>query len=196
MQEDKWSTQIGERLRKLQEEAPQPYLPGAWEAFEARRNQKRSLPLVWWWSGGIAASLALILFLGLQWTGENQENQVAVETQTIQEVAPNQSVQSQGNPESKEREEVSKVLSEQTAEKRSRTGTNPIQTARQESPRLLDSDLGAQKGLVSSIESSSEKRVETFSQQAQGLAATTQAAPPIASLEASLKEEKVQPKQQ
>lgn len=190
MQEDKWSTQIGERLRKLQEEAPQPYLPGAWEAFEARRNQKRSLPLVWWWSGGIAASLALILFLGLQWTGENQENQVAVETQTIQEVAPNQSVQSQGNPESKEREEVSKVLSEQTAEKRSRTGTNPIQTARQESPRLLDSDLGAQKGLVSSIESSSEKRVETFSQQAQGLAATTQAAPPIASLEASLKEEK------
>ncbi len=60
MQEDKWSTQLAERLRRLQEEAPQPYLPGAWEAFEARRNQKRSIPLVWWWAGGIAASLALL----------------------------------------------------------------------------------------------------------------------------------------
>ena len=186
MQEDKWSTRLGELLRKKQEEAPLPYAPGAWEAFEARRNQKRGIPPFWWWSGGIAASLALILFLGLQWTGENQENQVAVETQTIQEVAPNQSVQSQGNPESKEREENPKVLSEQTAEKRSRTGTNPIQTARQESTRLLESDLGAQKGLVSSVEFASEKRVETASQQAQALAATTHAAPPIASLEASL----------
>ena len=195
MQEDKWSTRLGELLRKKQEEAPLPYAPGAWEAFEARRNQKRGIPPFWWWSGGIAASLALILFLGLQWTGENQENQVAVETQTIQEVAPNQSVQSQGNPESKEREEVSKVLSEQTAEKRSRTGTNPIQTVGQESPRLLERDLGAQKGLVSSVEFASEKRVETTaSQQAQALAATTQAAPPIASLEtnlqASVQEEK------
>jgi hypothetical protein len=180
MQEDKWSARLGELLRKKQEEAPLPYAPGAWEAFEARRNQKRGIPPFWWWSGGIAASLALILFLGLQWTGENQENQVAVKTQTIQEVAPNQSEQSQGNPESKESEEAPKVLSEQTSDKSSRTGTNPLQAARQESTRLLDSDLGEQKGLISSAESAPEKLVETTSQQAQALASTTQAAPPIA----------------
>ena len=196
MQEDKWSTQLGERLRKLQEEAPQPYLPGAWEAFEARRNQKRGIPPFWWWAGGIAASLALILFFGLQRTGGNQENQVAVKTQTIQEVAPNQSEQSEGNPESKESEEIPKVLSEQTSEKSSRTGTNPFQTARQESPSLQESDLGAQKGLVSSTESAPEKLVETTLQRAQALASATQAAPPIASLEAanlqaSIKQEKI-----
>ena len=101
MQEDKWSARLGELLRKKQEEAPIPYAPGAWEAFEARRNQKRSVPPFWWWSGGIAASLALILFLGLQWTGNNQEQQLALENQTIQEVAPNQSGQSQINSESK-----------------------------------------------------------------------------------------------
>ena len=185
MQEDKWSTQLGERLRKLQEEAPQPYLPGAWEAFEARRNQKRGIPPFWWWSGGIAASLGLILFLGLQWTGGNQEQQVALENQSIQEVAPYQTEQSQGNPESEESEEVPKVFSEQTSEKSSNTGTNPLQAARQESPRLLESDLGAQKGLISSAESTPEKRVETTSQQAQALASATQAAPPIASLEAA-----------
>lgn len=185
MQEDKWSTRLGELLRNKQEEAPLPYAPGAWEAFEARRNQKRGIPPFWWWSGGIAASLALILFLGLQWTGGNQENQVAVKTQTIQEVAPNQSEQSKGNPESKESEEVPKVLSEQTSDKSSRTGTYPLQAARQESPRLMESDLGEQKGLVSSAESSSEKLVETTSQQAQALASATQAAPPIASLEAA-----------
>jgi hypothetical protein len=60
---------------------------------------------------------------------------------------------------------------------------------------LLDSDLGEQKGLISSAESAPEKLVETTSQQAQALASTTQAAPPIASLEAaslqaSLPEEK------
>ena len=185
MQEDKWSTRLGELLRKKQEEAPLPYAPGAWEAFEARRNQRRGIPPFWWWSGGIAASLALILFFGLQWTGGNQENQVAVETESIQEVAPNQSEQSQGNPESKEGEEVPKVLSEQTSEKSSRTGTNPLQAARQEFPRLLESDLGVQKGLISSAESAPEKLVETTSQQAQALASATQAAPPIASLEAA-----------
>jgi hypothetical protein len=56
---------------------------------------------------------------------------------------------------------------------------------------LAKSDLGAQKGLFSSTESASEKRVETTaSQQAQALAATTHAAPPIASLEANLQVEK------
>ena len=195
MQEDKWSTRLGELLRKKQEEAPLPYAPGAWEAFEARRNQKRGIPPFWWWSGGIAASLALILFLGLQWTGENQENQVAVETQTIQEVAPNQSVQSQGNPESKEREEVPKVLSERTLEKSKGSGNNSYASTPQKStPLFAKSDLEAQKGFVSSVEFASEKRVETASQQAQALALATQAAPPIASLEtnlqASVKEEK------
>ena len=185
MQEDKWSTRLGELLRKKQEEAPLPYATGAWEAFEARRNQKRGIPPFWWWSGGIAASLALILFLGLQWTGGNKENRVAVKTQTIQEVVPNQSEQSQGNPESKESEEVPKVLSEQTSDKSSRTGTYPLQAARQESPRLMESDLGAQKGLISSTELVPEKLVEITSQQAQALASATQAAPPIASLEAA-----------
>jgi hypothetical protein len=183
MQEDKWSTRLGEQLRKKQEEAPLPYAPGAWEAFEARRNQKRGIPPFWWWSGGIAASLALLLFFGLQGTRENQEQQVAVENQSIQEVAPSQSEQNQGKPELKENEEVPKVLSEQSLEKSSRTGTNPLQTARQESPRLLEHDLGVQKGLVSSAEPSSEKIGETLSLQAQALASTTQVAPPIASLQ-------------
>lgn len=185
MQEDKWSTRLGELLRKKQEEAPLPYAPGAWEAFEARRNQKRGIPPFWWWSGGIAASLALILFFGLQWTGGNQEEQVALENQSIQEVAHTQSEPSQGTPQSKERKEVPKVLSEQTSEKSSRTGTNPLRAARQEPLRLLESGLGAQKGLVFSIESAPEKLVETTSQQAQALASATQAAPPIASLEAA-----------
>jgi hypothetical protein len=183
MQEDKWSTRLGEQLRKKQEEAPLPYAPGAWEAFEARRNQKRGIPPFWWWSGGIAASLALLLFFGLQGTRENQEQQVAVENQSIQEVAPSQSEQNQGKPELKENEEVPKVLSEQSLEKSSRTGTNPLQTARQESPRLLEHDLGVQKGLVSSAEPSSEKIGETLSLQAQALASTTQVAPPIVSLQ-------------
>lgn len=183
MQEDKWSTRLGELLRKKQEEAPLPYAPGAWEAFEARRNQKRGIPPFWWWSGGIAASLALILFFGLQWAGRNQENQVAVEMQSIQEVTPNQSEQIQGNLESKEIEEVPKVLNEQPLEKSSRTGTNPLQAARQEPPRLLESDLGVKKGLVSLAESAPEKLVETTSQQEQALASVTQASPPIASLQ-------------
>ena len=191
MQEDKWSARLGELLRKKQEEAPIPYAPGAWEAFEARRNQKRSVPPFWWWSGGIAASLALILFLGLQWTGNNQEQQLALENQTIQEVAPNQSGQSQINSESKEREEVLKVLSKQTAEESSRTATNPIQTTQQESPRLVESDLGVQINLVSSTESLSENLKETGLQQALAIASNVQASPPpIASLESSLQDEK------
>lgn len=191
MQEDKWSTRLGELLRKKQEEAPLPYAPGAWEAFEARRNQKRGIPAFWWWSGGIAASLALMLFFGLQWTGENQDNQVAVETQTIQEVAPNQYVQSQGNPESKEREEVPKVLAEQTKEKSSRTAINPYASTPQKSTHILaKNDLEVQKGLISSTETASEKVVETGLEQAQALASTAQVAPPITSMEASLQEEK------
>jgi hypothetical protein len=187
MQEDKWSTRLGELLRKKQEEAPLPYAPGAWEAFEARRNQKRGIPPFWWWSGGIAASLALMLFFGLQWTGENQKNQVAVESQTIQEVAPSQPEQSQGNPESKVREEVPKVLAEQTTEKSSRTAKNPYASTPQKSTQILaKNDLGVQKGLIFSTESASEKVVETGLQQAQVLASTAQASPPIASMEANL----------
>jgi hypothetical protein len=191
MQEDKWSTRLGEMLRKKQEEAPLPYAPGAWEAFEARRNQKRGIPPFWWWSGGIAASLALILFFGLQWTGENQKNQVAMELQTIQEVAPNQSDESQSNPESKGREEVPKVLSEQTSEKSKGSGSNPYAfTPEKSNPLLANNNLGAQKGLISLVESAPEKIVDTNSQKAQALASATQAAPPIASLQASIKEEK------
>lgn len=186
MQEDKWSTRLGELLRKKQEEAPLPYAPGAWEAFEARRNQKRGIPAFWWWSGGIAASLALMLFFGLQWTGENQKNQVAVKTQTI---APNQSEQSQGNPESKSREEVPKVLSEQTSEKNKRSDSNSYASISKKSTQIFaKNELETQKGLISSTESSTEKIVESISQQA--LAATSQVASSNASLESSLKEEK------
>ncbi len=103
MQEDKWSKQLGERLRNLQEEAPQPYLPGAWEAFEARRNQKRGIPLLWWWTGGIAASLALIFLVGGLWTSEQQEQssgkQLALETQVSQKESAALPAQSEGNPE-------------------------------------------------------------------------------------------------
>jgi hypothetical protein len=103
MQEDKWSTQLGERLRNLQEETPQPYLPGAWEAFEARRNQKRGIPLVWWWTGGIAASLALIFLVGGLWTEEQQEQvagqQLALETQVSQKESAALPAQSEVNPE-------------------------------------------------------------------------------------------------
>jgi hypothetical protein len=103
MQEDKWSTQLGKRLRNLQEEAPQPYLPGSWEAFEARRNQKQSIPLVWWWAGGIAASLALIFLVGGLWTGEQQEKssgkQLVLETQVSQKESAALPAQSEGNPE-------------------------------------------------------------------------------------------------
>jgi len=189
MQEDKWSTRLGELLRKKQEEAPLPYAPGAWEAFEARRNQKRGIPAFWWWSGGIAASLALMLFFGLQWTGENQKNQVAVESQTIQEVAPNQSEESQSNPESKGREEVPKDLSEQTSEKNRWSDTNSYASISKKSTQIFaKNELETQKGLISSTESSTEKIVESISQQA--LAATSQVASSNASLESSLKEEK------
>ncbi len=103
MQEDKWSTQLGERLRNLQEETPQPYLPGAWEAFEARRNQKRGIPLVWWWTGGIAASLALIFIVSGLWTSEQQEQssgkQLALETQVSQKESAALPAQSEGTPE-------------------------------------------------------------------------------------------------
>jgi len=196
MQEDNWSTRLGELLRKKQDEAPIPYVPGAWEAFEARRNQKRDIPPIWWWSGGIAASLAFILFFGLQWTGKNQERQLAVETQSIQEVVPSQTAQNQGKTEPKEIEEVSKVLSEPTAQKSTRVGTNSYASIPEKSTQILTkNDLELQKELIFSTESSSEKGMETASQQAQALAATTQAAPPIASLEASpqasVKEEKI-----
>ena len=189
MQEDKWSTRLGELLRKKQEETPIPYAPGAWEAFEARRNQKRAIPPFWWWSGGIAASLALILFLGLQWTGENQEQQVALETESIQEVAPSLVEQSQADSESTDSEEAPKVLAEQTAEKSKGSGSNSYASTPQKSAQLLaKSDLGSQKSLVSSTELAPEKVGETGSQQA--LAGTSQVASSNASLQASLQEEK------
>ncbi len=124
MQEDKWSTQLGERLRKLQEEAPQPYLPGAWEAFEAHRNQKRSIPLVWRWAGGIAASLTLLFFVGSLWTGVQQEQapsqQLALETQVPQEKSATLPAQSEVNPETPANKgEVSTNFSKQPNKKQS-----------------------------------------------------------------------------
>ncbi len=136
MQEDKWSTQLGERLRNLQEETPQPYLPGAWEAFEARRHQKRSIPLLWWWTGGIAASLALIFLVGGLWTSEQQEQrsgkQLALETQVPQKESAALPAQSEGNPETPANEgEAFANFSKQPNKKQSDNGRKSLPTAEQ-----------------------------------------------------------------
>ena len=152
MQEDKWSTQLGERLRKLQEEAPQPYLPGAWEAFEARRNQKRSIPLFWWWAGGIAASLTLLFFVGSLWTGEQQEQaapqQLALETQIPQEESAELPAQSEVNLETPANGgEAGASFSKQPTEKRSDSGRRTFPSSKQESNPLV-----ASKAIISSEE--------------------------------------------
>jgi hypothetical protein len=138
MQEDKWSTQLGKRLRNLQEEAPQPYLPGSWEAFEARRNQKRGIALVWWWAGGIAASLALIFLVGGLWTGEQQEQssgkQLALETQVPQEKSAALPAQSEVNPKTLANGvggEVSTNFSKQPNKEQSDKGRKSLPTTEQ-----------------------------------------------------------------
>ncbi|MEY2703939.1 MAG: hypothetical protein RL407_1 [Bacteroidota bacterium] len=69
MQEDNWSTRFGSRLRKHQEDSPPPYVTGAWEAFEEKRDRKRrSLTILW--IGGMAAGVALVLTLGSLWLGD------------------------------------------------------------------------------------------------------------------------------
>lgn len=143
MQEDKWSTKLGERLRKLQEEAPQPYLLGSWEAFEARRNQKRSIPLVWWWAGGIAASLALLFFVGSLWTGEQQEQtsgqqQLALETKIPQEESATLPAQSEVNLETQGNGgEAGASFSKQPTEKRSDSGRRTFPSSKQESNPMV-----------------------------------------------------------
>ena len=181
MQEDKWSTQLGERLRKLQEEAPQPYLPGAWEAFEARRNQKRNIPLVWWWAGGIAASMALIFLIGGLFTGEQKEQssgqQLALESQVIQKESAAPAEQSEGNSESKvNRGESSKAYSKQPNEKRSDSGRKSFPSSEQGS-----SPLNASSAIIS-VESNPTTEAFTEAVPQQVLASSVQAAPPFASL--------------
>jgi len=158
MQEDKWSTQLGERLRKLQEEAPQPYLPGAWEAFEARRNQKRSIPPFWWWSGGIAASLALLFFVGSLWTREQQEQvagqQLALETQVSQEESAALPAQSDVNLEIPANGgEVGATFSKQPTEKRYENRRRTFPSSKQESNSLLESSANASEEQVRIVES-------------------------------------------
>lgn len=181
MQEDKWSTQLGERLRKLQEEAPQPYLPGAWEAFEARRNQKRNIPLVWWWAGGIAATLALIFLVGGLFTGEQKMQsggqQLAIESQVIQDRSPAPAEQSQGNSESKlDGGESSGGFSEQTNEKRLDSKRNSFQPSEQKSSPLQVRSAIAFEESVRTTEAFTEAVPE------QALASSVQASPPVASL--------------
>jgi hypothetical protein len=181
MQEDKWSTQLGERLRKLQEEAPQPYLPGAWEAFEARRNQKRNIPLVWWWAGGIAASLALIFLVGGLFTGEQKVQsggqQLAIESQVIQDRSPAPAEQSQGNSESKfDGGESSGGLSEQTNEKRLDSERNSFQAS-----ELKPSPLQA-RSAIATVESNPTTEAFTEAVPEQAFASSVQAAPPVVSL--------------
>ena len=179
MQEDKWSTQLGERLRKLQEEAPQPYLPGAWEAFEARRNQKRNIPLVWWWAGGIAASLALIFLVGGLWTGEQQEQenlqQVALATETVQAPLPSQS---EVNPETPANEGDSPAnFSKQQNEKRSDNGRRTFPSSEQGTSPLVASIAIASEEQVRIVESATGAAPQPTT-----LTSSAQEAAPIASL--------------
>ena len=183
MQEDKWSTQLGERLRKLQEEAPQPYLPGAWEAFEARRNQKRNIPPFWWWAGGIAASLALIFLVGGLFTGEQKEpssasgQQLASEPQVIQEGSTAPAEQSQGNSESKlDGGESSGGLSKQRNEKRLDSNRNSFQPSEQKSSPLQA------RSAIATVESNPTTEAFTEAVPEQALASSVQASPPVASL--------------
>jgi hypothetical protein len=181
MQEDKWSTQLGERLRKLQEEASQPYLPGAWEAFEARRNQKRNIPPFWWWAGGIAASLALIFLVGGLISVEQKEQssgqQLAIESQVIQERSPAPAEQSQGNSESKlDGGESSRGLSEQTNEKRLGSERKSFQSSNQKSSPLQA------RSAIASVESNPTTEAFTEAVPEQALASSVPAAPPVASL--------------
>jgi len=187
MQEDKWSTQLGERLRKMQEEAPQPYLLGSWEAFEARRNQKRSIPLVWWWAGGIAASLALLFFVGSLWTGEQQEQtsgqqQLALEMQVPQEGSAALPAQSDVNPEIPVNGgEVGATFSKQPTEKRYENGRRPFPSSKQESNYLVESSAIASEEQVRIVQSASGAAPQP---------ATTASSAQIASPIASLVEEK------
>lgn len=64
MQEDNWSEKLAEYLRKQQEESPLPYEPGAWEAFEKRRNKIREFSLPYHRIAGIAASLLVFIVAG------------------------------------------------------------------------------------------------------------------------------------
>jgi len=185
MQEDKWSTKLGERLRRMQEEAPQPYLSGAWEAFEARRNQKRSIPLLWWWSGGIAASLALLFLVGSLWTGEQQEQvagqQLALETQVPQEESAALPAQSDVNPEIPANGgEAPANFPKQPNEKRSDIGRRTFPSSKQESNPLVAS---------SAIPSQEEVRIVESATGAAPQPATTASSAQIASPIASLVEE-------
>lgn len=181
MQEDKWSTQLGDRLRKLQEVAPQPYLPGAWEAFEARRNQKRNIPPFWWWAGGIAATLALIFLVAGLFTGEQKEEssgqQLALELQVIQEKSPALAGQSQGNSESKVNGgESSRDLSKQPNRKRLDSEKSTFQSSKQKSSPLQV------RSAIASEESTRTSEAFTEAVPQQALASSVQAASPLASL--------------
>ena len=165
MQEDKWSTQLGERLRKLQEEAPQPYIPGAWEAFEERRNQKRSIPLLWWWAGGIAASLALLFFVGSLWTAEQQEQaasqQLALETQVPQEESVALPAQSEVNLETPANGgEAGANFSQQSNEKRSESGRKSFPSTEQGISPLVASKAIPSQEEVRIVESATEAAVQ------------------------------------
>ena len=181
MQEDNWSARLGALLRKKQDEAPLPYVPGAWEAFEARRNQKRNIPPFWWWSGGIAASLALVFLVGGLFTEEQKEpssgQQLALESQVIQDRSPAPAEQNQGNSESKlEEGKPSRGLSEQTNEKRLDSERTSIQSSEQKSSPLQVSTV------IVSVESNPITEAFTEAVPQQTLASSGQAVPPVVSL--------------
>ena len=183
MQEDKWSKQLGERLRKLQEEAPQPYLPGAWESFEARRNQKRGIPPFWWWSGGIAASLALLFLAGSLWTGEQQKQaapqQLALETQVPQEKSTASPKQSEVNSETPGNGgEAPSNFSKQPNEKRSDSGRKSFPSTEQGISPFVVSSTITSKEQVRIVESDSGAAPQPITG-----TSSSQAAPLIASLE-------------
>ena len=62
MQDDNQEKKLGDLLRNYQENKPQPYDDGAWESFDRLRKPK-TFP-IWYWAGGIAASLLLLWAVG------------------------------------------------------------------------------------------------------------------------------------
>lgn len=78
MQEDNPENWLARSLRKQQEEHPLPYDTGAWEAFEKKRKISPFHTRTFWISG-IAASVALLIGLGLLWLTPDRPNPAALQ---------------------------------------------------------------------------------------------------------------------
>ncbi len=125
--------------------------------------------------------MALIFLIGGLFTGEQKEQssgqQLALESQVIQEESAAPAEQSEGNSESKvNRGESSKAYSKQPNEKRSDSGRKSFPSSEQGS-----SPLNASSAIIS-VESNPTTEAFTEAVPQQVLASSVQAAPPFASL--------------